>query len=73
MTVFLKEDINESINEISENTNSYWNEMKKTVQDMKVEIDLKKNQQQSEVSKNNELRNSTRNLRVKVHKDNARD
>jgi hypothetical protein len=29
MIEFFKEDINKSINEISENTKRYWNEMKK--------------------------------------------
>lgn len=36
----LKEDMNESINEIYENINQPWNEMKKTDYNMKVEMEL---------------------------------
>lgn len=35
----LKEDITKSISKVSENTNKQWNEMKETVQDLKVEIE----------------------------------
>ena len=37
-----KEDRNESINEFCENTIEQWNEVTKTVQDMKIEIKLLK-------------------------------
>lgn len=37
--------MNESINEICENTNIQWNEMMKTVQGMKVKVKIKKNKE----------------------------
>lgn len=58
--------MNNSINKIDENTNKQWNEVKNTVQDMKVNIkSLKKTQTEVKLELNN-LRSQTKALEVSL-------
>ena len=60
------EDMNNSINKIDENTNKQWNEVKTTVQDMKVNIkSLKKAQTEVKLELKN-LGSQTKALEVSL-------
>jgi hypothetical protein len=71
--VYFKEDINNSLKGIQENTGKQVKELNKAIQDLKVEVEITKDTTNGGKLGNGKLRKKARNYRCNYHQQNTRD